>query len=82
LDDLEGADSGSEGDSDDDETPNVNEGYQPARALAFEIDADIDINSRALQDMVSIDPTVVEAASLQFTATAASDASTDLNWDW
>lgn len=57
----------------------------PIQAVTFEIDADIDINSKALRDMVSVDPVVREEFqpqhSQQPSATAPhTQVAPDWNW--
>jgi len=60
--------------------------HQPAQAVAFEIHPDIDINSKALKDMVSTDPvsvvyTVVLSSVLE-SPQAAMMVTNDGDADW
>ncbi|KAG1741985.1 hypothetical protein EDB19DRAFT_2021901 [Suillus lakei] len=57
---------------------------QPAQAVAFEIHPDIDINSKALKDMVSTDPVSVVSMDLSFVLSpqAAMMVTDDGDGDW
>jgi hypothetical protein len=55
----------------------------PPEAYAFEIDAEIDINSTALKDMVAIEPVVrEESRPLKETQKAAQKVPVTPNWNW
>jgi len=59
---------------------------QPAQAVAFEIHPDIDINSKALKDMVSTDPvsvvSTVDLSSVLESPQAAMMVTDDGDADW
>lgn len=59
---------------------------QPAQAVAFEIHPDIDINSKALKDMVSTDPvsivSTVDLSSMLESPQAAMMVTDDGDADW
>lgn len=57
----------------------------PAQPVGFEIDPDININSKALRDMIADSPVTPEPAAPLSTATAAASrtsSDTPINWNW
>ncbi|KAG2088925.1 uncharacterized protein F5147DRAFT_841227 [Suillus discolor] len=84
--DIDGiADSDDEDGAEDELLESEIDGRQPAQAVAFEIHPDIDINSKALKDMVSTDPvSVVSTVDLSFVLSpqAATMVTDDGDADW
>jgi hypothetical protein len=59
-------------------------GMDEGEPVAFEIDPDIDINSRALKDMVSIDPVSINLSLVSSRQPATTTATIDpvVDWNW
>ena len=56
---------------------------QPAQPLSFEIDPNIDINSPALKDMISVDPIAHETPLQPSSHSKAIDTSNmEPDWNW
>ena len=72
--------SDSDNDDDTDSEADINDERPPPRALAFEIDPDIDITSQALRDMISTDQIVGQSSHVQSAPANSSDMAPD--WDW
>jgi hypothetical protein len=72
-------DAESDSDSDDEETNIVG---PPTQALMFEIDVDVDINSKVLRDMVSVEPVVQEEAQPRGPLNMAQQGPMAPNWNW
>lgn len=83
LPDADDTDSGDEDEGDDEREVEMDEG-QAAQAVTFEIDPDIDINSKALKDMVATDKTSINSSPLPLPPTAATTeaSNTTPDWDW
>jgi hypothetical protein len=72
-----------ESEDDGDDKLDADAASPPPEAEVFEIDPDIDINSKALRDMVSVDPVVCEVQPQEGSVAMASQAPAGrLNWDW
>jgi hypothetical protein len=78
---MDGLDSDDE--AADEDHMDTDEG-QPAQPLAFQIDPDIDINSPALKDMISMDPIVSHETPLQPSShlKAADTSNMEPDWNW
>ena len=61
---IDSMDAESDSETEGDEDINL-DAPLPLRAITFEIDADIDITSHALHDMVAVDHSVKQSAALQ-----------------
>jgi len=85
LDDTADASKDTESDSEDEgdgdgEDNNIEEA---SRKIAFQVDSDIDIDSRALRDMISLDPVIVQPVSsllMESRAPGTSGMAPDWNW--
>ncbi|KAG2079898.1 ribonuclease H-like domain-containing protein [Suillus cothurnatus] len=85
--DIDGvADSDNEDEAEDKLLESEIDEHQPAQAVAFEIHPDIDINSKALKDMVSTDPvsvvSTVDLSSVLESPQAAMMVTDDGDADW
>jgi hypothetical protein len=86
-DDSEGKDSiDAESDSESEGDEDINlDAPLPPRAITFKIDADIDITSHALRDMVAVDHSVKQSAAPQTSTRSRSiqeKTSAQPDWDW